>query len=494
MHKPIVVAALLAASCAAQAASDADLAVIRAQIDDMKKTYEQRISSLEKKLAEAEAQAARQPAQAAGSAPGAAAAPAPVATADAAGAGSTSPPAGRIASAANAFNPEVSLILQGQYTDRKNIPNRSISGFWPATGHDHDHGGGGADNTRGFSIDHTELIISAGIDPYFNGRAIFAIVDDEVETEEAWFQSSAIGYGLGVKGGRFRSGIGYLNEQHPHQWDFYDAPLMYQALFGTAREASYTQDGVQMKWLAPTPVFLEFGAEVGRSARFPGTDRNKNGNAGGALFGHVGGDVGASNSWRAGLSWLKISPQDRETDLNDVNDVHAPSSFSGNSDTYIADFVWKWAPNGNPSHNNFKVQGEYFWRKEKGDLTCAAESGEANACSPDPNDPTSVTSNYMTRQSGWYAQTVYQFTPNWRAGLRYDQLDSGTQDLGANEANLNVVNYKPKRASIMVDYSWSEFSRMRLQYAQDKSIQGLTDDQITLQYIMSLGPHGAHKF
>jgi hypothetical protein len=46
----------------------------------------------------------------------------------------------------------------------------------------------------------------------------------------------------------------------------------------------------------------------------------------------------------------------------------------------------------------------------------------------------------------------------------------------------------------MVDYSWSEFSRMRLQYAQDKSMQGLTDDQITLQYIMSLGPHGAHKF
>ena len=36
MHKPFAVAALLAASCGAQAASDADLAAIRAQIDDMK--------------------------------------------------------------------------------------------------------------------------------------------------------------------------------------------------------------------------------------------------------------------------------------------------------------------------------------------------------------------------------------------------------------------------------------------------------------------------
>ena len=498
MHKPIAVAALLAASCGAQAASDADLAAIRAQIEDMKKTYEQRISALEKKLAEAEAQAARQPAlpaQAAAVPGGTGAVVAPLAAADAAGARPAPQSAGSVASAANAFNPQVSLILQGQYADRKNIPNRSISGFWPAAGGDHDHGGGnGTDNTRGFSIDHTELVISAGVDPYFNGRAIFAIIDDQVETEEAWFQSSAIGYGIGVKGGRFRSGIGYLNDKHPHEWDFYDAPLMYQALFGSAREASYTQDGVQLKWLAPTPMFLEFGAEVGRSARFPGTDRNKNGNAGGALYGHVGGDVGASNSWRAGLSWLKISPQDRETDFQDINDVHAPSSFSGNSDTYIADFVWKWAPDGNPHYNNFKFQAEYFWRKEKGDLTCTAESGEANACSPDPNEPTSVTSNYLTRQSGWYAQAVYQFTPNWRAGLRYDQLDSGTQDLGANDANLGITDYKPKRSSIMVDYSWSEFSRMRLQYAQDKSMQGLTDDQITLQYIMSLGPHGAHKF
>lgn len=35
---------------------------------------------------------------------------------------------------------------------------------------------------------------------------------------------------------------------------------------------------------------------------------------------------------------------------------------------------------------------------------------------------------------------------------------------------------------------------MRLQFAQDKSMQGVTDNQIWLQYIMSLGAHGAHKF
>ena len=54
------------------------------------------------------------------------------------------------------------------------------------------------------------------------------------------------------------------------------------------------------------------------------------------------------------------------------------------------------------------------------------EIGVGNACA------TPVTGDYDTRQRGWYAQVVFQFTPNWRAGLRYDQLDSGRQNLGTN--------------------------------------------------------------
>ena len=39
----------------------------------------------------------------------------------------------------------------------------------------------------------------------------------------------------------------------------------------------------------------------------------------------------------------------------------------------IADFVWKYAPNGNAQQTNFKLQGEYFWRREHGDLTYDAD-------------------------------------------------------------------------------------------------------------------------
>ncbi len=79
--------------------------------------------------------------------------------------------------------------------------------------------------------------------------------------------------GLVPKFGRFFSGIGYLNEQHQHAWDFYDAPLAYQAFLG----GQYATDGAQVKWLAPTDQFLEFGAEIGNGDSFPGSARNRNG-------------------------------------------------------------------------------------------------------------------------------------------------------------------------------------------------------------------------
>jgi hypothetical protein len=46
----------------------------------------------------------------------------------------------------------------------------------------------------------------------------------------------------------------------------------------------------------------------------------------------------------------------------------------------------------------------------------------------------------------------------------------------------------------MVDWNPSEFSRIRLQYNLDRSQLGITDNQVMLQYIFSLGSHGAHKF
>jgi hypothetical protein len=442
----------------------AELAVLREQVAQMKSMYESRIAALEEKLKSAgkPVPADEKPASANKSADGVASElPPPVAS-----------PAGA-KSSASTFNPEISLILQGAYLKRKKVEERHIGGFVSA---DHRHGEHG-DNKRGFNLDHTELVFAANIDPFWRGQVILATVDGDVDVEEAWFQTTVLGHGTGIKAGRFLSGIGYLNEKHPHQWDFYEQPLMYRALFG---DHNYSQDGVQLKWVAPLETFVELGAEIGRGQNFPGSDRNISGANSHALFAHVGGDIGVSSSWRAGLSWLRTRADGRESHF-ETDHGEALGAFNGRSRVWITDFVYKWAPDGNPARRNFKLQAEYFRRTEDGNL--AVDDGG-----------TLYGNLWRTRQSGYYLAGVYQFTPNWRAGLRYDRLSSGRQNLGDNPADIEIVNFRPNRISTMVDYNWSEFSRLRLQLSRDRAMPGVTDNQATLQYIMSLGSHGAHKF
>ena len=131
--------------------------------------------------------------------------------------------------------------------------------------------------------------------------------------------------------------FGRNNPQHPHTWDFVDAPLAYQAFFG----GQYKPDGVQLKWLAPLDRYLEIGMELGNGASFPGNRRNKNGFGASTLFAHMGDDISESASWRAGVSYLNTSAKDRSfSDLNsDGNAI--TNAFSGSSATWIADAVFK---------------------------------------------------------------------------------------------------------------------------------------------------------
>ena len=387
---------------------------------------------------------------------------------------STPPPAP--ATAANSFNPGISLILSGLYANLSQDPaNYRISGF-PLPS-DAEIGPG----QRGVSLAESEIALYASIDPYFYGMLTYAIApDNTASVEEAFVQTTALSHGLTIKAGRFYSGIGYLNSQHAHTWDFVDAPLAYQAFLGT----QFGDDGIQMKWLAPTDIFLELGSELGRGRPYPGSDRDKNGFGAGTVFAHVGGDIGASHSWRAGLSWLGTSPQDQELSDMNIAGTAVTNSFSGDTRLWIADFVWKYAPSGNPSQTNFKLQAEYMRRQEHGDLTYDSD-GALGATN---------TASYDARQSGWYIQGVYQFMPYWRVGLRTERLDQGTVDFSSNGSNLARPDFNPSKNTVMLDYNLSEFSRIRVQYALDQSREDVTDRQWFVQYQMSLGAHGAHQF
>ena len=455
----------LAAPLHALADTPSDIQALRQEIAAIRSAYEARLQALEQRLKAAESSS---PAMSAPPTPAAPPAPPPAfATAPA-----VAPPTG----GANAFNPAMSLILSGQYVRSSRDPaGYTIRGFPSPTGAELGPG------TRGFSLAESELGLAANIDPWLRGNASIALhPDDSVSVEEAFVQTTSLGQGLTLKAGRFFSGVGYLNSQHAHAWDFADNPLAYQALLGT----QFADDGVQLNWLAPTDQFIELGMELGRGRGFPGGDNGRNGAGMSALTAHTGGDLGDSHSWRAGLSVLsaKADGQSLAWLGNGPGGSGDPitRTFSGRTRVWVADAIWKWAPNGNASRTSFKLQGEYLRSTRSGSLA-AEEPGDAIA-------------DLRTVQSGWYVQGVYQFMPGWRVGLRTERLNAGAAPLALGDSASADDGFRPSKNTLMLDFNPSEFSRVRLQLAQDRSRPGPTDQQITLQYQMSLGAHGAHRY
>ena len=361
----------------------------------------------------------------------------------------------------NAFNPAVSAVLNGVYANLSRDPaHYRIGGFIPTMGEV-------APPPRGFSLGESELGLAANIDPMFRGTLIAALSpnDNTVGVEEATIETLALPRGFTAKAGRFFSAVGYQNAIHAHAWDFSDAPLVMKAFLG----GQLSEDGAQLRWLAPSELYWDLGAELGRGRAFPASFSESGTNGAGSLnlFTHLGGDIGESGAWQAGLSHLRANPRDRS-----FEDSGVTGSFTGSSRLWALSGVLKWAPHGNSTIRNFKLQGEYFRRREEGTL---------------------ASDRYSSRQSGWYAQGVYQFMPQWRVGYRYDQLDAGSASADATLFPI-LSPYRPKKHSVMVDWSPSEFSRLRLQLARDYSRPDEPDSQLFLQYIVSLGAHGAHTF
>ncbi len=378
----------------------------------------------------------------------------------------------------NKMNPAISMVLQGQYADYKQDPeDYELPGFML--------GGEAGLAEAGFGLGHGELVMSSNIDDMYFGKLTLAIAEHEgtteTELEEAYIETLGLGYGLTVKAGRFFSNVGYLNGQHTHAWDFFDAPLVYRGLFGD----QLIDDGVQLRWLAPTDLFLQVGAEMGRGERFPAGGASDDGKGSQAFFVELGGDIGASQSWQLGVShWsAEIAGRQSGGHAHGGGAAEIPT-YTGDSDVTALDVVWKWAPDGNYADRNLKLQFEYFKRDEDGSVE------------PENSGPPLETTTYNGEQTGWYAQAVYQFMPQWRVGVRYDQLEADNTGSDADvlgEAGLDNESHDPERTSIMIDYAHSEFSLVRLQFNQDDSYEN-SDDQIFLQYVMSLGAHGAHQF
>ncbi|GIU43152.1 hypothetical protein [Shewanella algidipiscicola] len=349
-----------------------------------------------------------------------------------------------------------------------------------------------AEREEGFGLGHTELALSASIDDLFYGKLTAVLEthgsETEVGLEEAFIQTLSMPAGFSVRAGRFLSDVGYLNNQHVHTDAFADRPAVYRAFLGS----HYFDDGARLDYVAPTDLYWTMGVEAfkGESMRAEDEHGEREFDNIGVYTAYtkLGGDIGISSSWQLGLSYLRNEngrltaheAHDEDVVIEDSHDhSHSHSAMYTGENTYMADFVYKWAPKGNYKYQHLTLSGEYFQVSDFAPLA-AHELADAHSVEHLPDD-----------QTGWYVSSVYQFNPNWSAGLRYGRVD--TQELHDDHFHEQSL----KETEVSLAWHHSHFSTVRLQYTHQNgtNFDGIEDDNlITLQYVMTLGAHSAHQF
>ena len=370
-------------------------------------------------------------------------------------------------------NPNISVVLDGYYQ----------TGDRPM-----------AEREEGFGLGETELALSANIDDMFYGKFTTTLEmhdgETEVNLEEAFIQTTGLPSGFSIRAGRFLSDIGYLNNQHPHTDSFSERPAVYRAILG----GHYFDDGIRVNYVAPTDLYWTMGLEAFKGEKMRAVDEHEErefDNVGVySAFTKFGGDIGIDSSWQLGLGYLRNEngktfaeehdPAEEEAEDEHAHEGHSHSASYTGENTHVTDFVYKWAPNGNYKYKHLTVSGEYFRVTD----IFAMEPGHI----PEADHEDISTDDY---HQGWYISSVYQFSPSWSAGLRYGEVDANL----IHEDHLETQTLEESELSL----AWhsSHFSTVRLQYTHQKGINfdGFEDDNIlTLQYVMSLGAHGAHQF
>ena len=476
-------ALLLSTESGAQSPAPPSVEAVAAQIDALRQDYEARLQALEAQLSELKGRS--ESAEATPAVPAARAKP----TSD------------------RAFNPAIGVVFDGRYADFS-YENAEIPGF--ATGHESERA------PQGLSLGHSEVTVSGNVDDKFRGSLTLGLGahpggPTEVELEEAYIATAAgtgLPEGMRIKAGRALWTFGYLNELHAHGDDFADRPLPYRAFLDNA----FNDDGVEASFVLPTALYSEIGGGLFRGDDTP-FGRSDNGLRARSAYARVGGDIGRDAAWRIGAYLLDgasrgrgggahgheeghAHEEDHEDEHEDEHahedhedereeehgDEHAAffseGAFTGDTRLHGIDVRFTWAPTGNARESELILQGEYFWRREDGTYALAEageEDGEAHAEELGTD----------SLAYGWYLQAVYKLSPRWRIGARYAWLSPPADA---------EIGHDPYAYGVMLDWTNSEFGRIRLQYNHEALDGRESDNQFMLQYVMSLGAHAAHSF
>lgn len=338
---------------------------------------------------------------------------------------------------------------------------------------------GGRD--QGLQLGHSDLTAAGPLGRPLRAQltAVFATHEGKVEKaiEEAFVETRTLPLGLSLRAGRFASQIGYLNQQHPHADDFVERPLLYRAFLG----GHWHDDGLRLNLTLPTGLYWMFGAEVFRGRKLVADADPAVGGAGAfTLVTKLGGDLGLSQSWQAGLSYLRsrrIAAQEEHGHEGEHDDEdgheghdhhHHHGAEFGGRDTWLVDATWKWAPDGNNRQQQVRVTVE---AARVSRVNRHADSG--------------------TRHEAAGMAVVWRFDPSWEVGARADRLRAAIPHgdhfhAGRLSEQAVMLAWKPSHRQSLRLQASRQFAALGFEQPVRRSVQ--------LQYVLAFGAHGAHAY
>jgi hypothetical protein len=301
---------------------------------------------------------------------------------------------------------------------------------------------------KSLCLQESEISLQAIVDPYARADFFLAIGEEGIEVEEGYVTFPAVPGGFVVKAGKMRASFGRVNQFHNHTLPWVDRPLVqFNLLGGSLEEADVgiKDAGISVSHIIPAPggLFLEATGELFRGDS-------------GSLF---------HSSRRSDLS--TVAHLRAYHDLTESTNLEVGGSYArGHNDLgsafitqlYGVDATLRWRPLRRAIYHSFAARAELYWsRREEVALT--------------------------QRAFGYFGSLEYRLGRRWFAGGRYDWSERARNATQHDSSGSLVLTYWP-----------SEFNQIRGQLRRTRYAEGTAANELLIQFLFTIGAHGAHPF
>ena len=337
-----------------------------------------------------------------------------------------------------AAEPQATVVqVQGQVPSSKVFnPDISVIGNFVGAA-----GNNSIDPLPALRLQEAEASFQAVVDPYARADFFLAASPEGLEVEEGFVTFPTLPGGLLMKVGKMKAQFGKANTLHAHNLPWVDQPMPIKNLLGG--DEGLNDSGISVSRLIMNPVlFLEATGEIynGNNAVFTANERSQL-----TYLGRLRGyrDVTESTNLDIGTSFAY---------------GHNDASLDSTTRVYGIDATLRYRPLQQALYKRAMLRTELFWsRREQ-----PAFDGTA---------------------FGAYVSGEYQLARRLFAGARNDFSDRAIDP-----------SQRDKSGSFLVTFWPSEFNQIRGQYRYTSYAEGVKANELLVQFLFSIGAHGAHIF